>query len=201
MRRFARAWWVGAVCLAVTLAGCVHSGPVRTADSPFAACPAPVTAATTATAKAAGGGGEAAPATHLPDVSLPCFTGGTPVRLAGLGRPAVLNLWASYCAPCRQELPAFQQFSALAGNRLDVLGVITNDTDSKAASLAQDLKVSFPAVTDPQGSLLRAMGQNALPITLFVAADGRVVHLDRSGQLDLATLQGLTKRYLGVSVG
>jgi thiol-disulfide isomerase/thioredoxin len=146
-------------------------------------------------------GGEAPPPTHLPEISLPCFTGGTPVRLAALGRPGVLNLWASYCAPCRAELPAFQQFAALAGNRLAVLGVVTNDTDDKAASLARDLKVSFPAVTDPQGTLLRSMGQNALPVTLFVAADGTVTHVDRSGRLDLPTLEGLARRYLGVSVG
>ena len=110
----------------------------------------------------------------------------------------MVNLWASYCRPCRTELPELQRF-ADATPGVAVIGVATGDQRSAAAWAGQDLGVRFPSVEDPQRRLLSALGRNALPLTLFVDADGVVRHEDASGALTLEKLRRLTARYLDVS--
>jgi thiol-disulfide isomerase/thioredoxin len=136
----------------------------------------------------------------LPDLRLPCFTGGAEVSLGTLRGPAVVNLWASWCQPCRQELPAFQRLAQRAGGRVHVVGVDTADRRDAAQSLAADLGLTFPALLDPDAKLRLALQRNALPLTLFVDGHGRVRYVDASGALDDTTLAGLVKRHLGVAV-
>jgi thiol-disulfide isomerase/thioredoxin len=185
------------VAALMTLAGCGGS-PGGDADNQtdsaaasvasFVACPASGAAAATA----------AAGRQTLPDLSLPCFAGGTTVALRGLGQPTVINLWASWCEPCRAELPELQRLADRAGGAVTVLGVVTNDSRPAAASLAADLGVSFPAVFDGSSELQHSVGPQVLPMTLFVDASGVVRHLDVSGALDLSTLEDLVRRHLGV---
>lgn len=135
----------------------------------------------------------------MPDLTLPCFTGSAPVALARLGRPAVINLWASYCEPCRTELPALQDFADAAGDRVQVLGVVTGDTWAKAAYAGQDFGVRFPSVFDPDRTLLSALGRNALPVSIFVDGSGMVRHIDMSGTLTAQTVRALAAEHLGIT--
>jgi thiol-disulfide isomerase/thioredoxin len=130
-------------------------------------------------------------------VTLPCFTGGEPVALNRLGRPAMINLWASWCWPCRDELPAFQAFADEAGDEVLVLGVVTDDGRNGAASLATDLGVHFPAVFDAHRELQSALGRTVLPVTVLVASDGSVRATDVSGALTLEKLRALATEHLG----
>jgi thiol-disulfide isomerase/thioredoxin len=179
---------VVALTLTVALTGC-GAPEVRTSEapSPFDTCPQ-----------------AAAPPAHgdagmVPSVTLPCFTGGAPVALAGLGRPAVINLWASWCAPCRQELPEFQRLADAANDTVAVIGVVTQDTQTAAASLAEDLGITFPTLFDSAAQLQRSVAPLVLPITLFVDAGGRLRHVHTTGALTLSTLERLTREYLGVT--
>ncbi|MBO4205000.1 TlpA family protein disulfide reductase, partial [Micromonospora echinofusca] len=140
------------------------------------------------------------PAT-LPALDLPCFTDGSTVTLAGLRGPAVVNLWASWCAPCRDELPAFQRLAERTAGTLHVVGVNSRDGREAARSVGLDLGLTFPTLADPQEQLSRQLGRNALPLTLFVDGQGRIRHLDSSGALDDATLTGLVRQHLGVVSG
>jgi thiol-disulfide isomerase/thioredoxin len=135
----------------------------------------------------------------LPDVTLPCFSGGASVRLAHLGRPAVINLWSSTCAPCRHELPEIQRFADATRGRVDVVGVITADDRDSAAAAGTDFGVSFPAVFDPDRRLLIALGRDALPVTVFVTATGTIAHVDMTGALTLPAVTDLAQRFLGVT--
>ena len=186
---------VAAALLAVT-AGCAarSATDVPTAEPPpmpFETCPpAPGPAPSGATAPGA---------QPLPAVTLPCFNGGAPVALAGLGRPAVINLWASWCGPCRTELPELQAFADEMGDRLVVLGVNTNDTRDAAAWAGADFGVSFPSVFDPDRRLQAGLGRMAIPVTLFVDAGGNVTYQDVSGALTVAKLRALTAEHLGIS--
>ena len=146
-------------------------------------------------------GASAAAESLLAGISLPCLTGGEDLELARIGRPAVLNLWASWCGPCRTELPELQHFADTAGDDVVVLGVATNDTEAAAAALAADLGVTFPSVFDPTGEVLRASGQIRLPQTLFVDAAGNVRHVYVGPALTAAGFADLTRTQLGVSVG
>jgi thiol-disulfide isomerase/thioredoxin len=137
----------------------------------------------------------------LPDLTLPCLGAGDAVPLRQLaGTPTVLNLWASWCAPCRAELPAFQQAYAAAGDRLRVLGVATEDAHGPALSLAADAGVHFASVVDDTGKLRRALGRSALPATVLVAADGRVVRVYAGPPLSYDDLRRLVRTELGVAL-
>ena len=135
----------------------------------------------------------------LPPLTLPCFTGGTSVALSKLGKPAVINLWASWCGPCRTELPQLQAFADESGNRVLVLGVVTDDSWSAAADAGHDFGVRFPTVFDPDRQLQRALGRPVMPITVFVSADGSIRAIDTSGALTLEKLRGLARDHLGIS--
>ena len=114
----------------------------------------------------------------LPALSLPCLVPGASVQLDDLGdRPVLVNLWASWCAPCREEMPLLQEAYERAGDRVGFLGVDTEDTPSAAASLLADLDVTYAHVVDQEKQLLTELGAPGLPVTLAVAADGRI--LDR----------------------
>jgi thiol-disulfide isomerase/thioredoxin len=137
----------------------------------------------------------------MPDLTLPSLTGGAPVALARLGRPAVLNLWASWCGPCRTELPEFQRLADASGDRLLVLGVVTGDSKDAASSLAADLGIAFPAVFDPDAKLQRSVAPSVLPATVFVDAHGTIQYVHATSVLNLSTLESLVRDHLGVTVG
>ncbi|WP_444949173.1 TlpA family protein disulfide reductase [Micromonospora ureilytica] len=145
------------------------------------------------TARAAGG-------SALPELTLSCFTGGAPVVLREVAGPAVINVWASWCPPCRKELPAFQRLSERAAGQLQVVGVNSRDSRSGAQSIGEDFGVRFPILVDQGEALQRELKRNAIPLTLFVAADGQVRHIDASGALDDATLAKLVRQHLGLAV-
>ena len=122
----------------------------------------------------------------LPALRLPCLAGGPDVFLDDLGdRPVLVNLWASWCAPCREEMPLIEDAYARSGDRIGFLGVNTEDPRSAAVSLLADLDVTFAHLVDQEGRLLAGLGLPGLPVTLAVAPDGRVI--DRQvGQLSAA---------------
>ncbi|HEV7964681.1 MAG TPA: TlpA disulfide reductase family protein [Actinoplanes sp.] len=149
------------------------------------------------TGPAAGASGAGEP---LPDLALPCFVGGQPVRLAHLGTPAVVNLWASWCQPCRTELPQIQRYAQRAAGRVQVVGVITSDpVRNRPQSVVDDFGLRFPMLYDDKAALQTGVGARLLPMTLFVDAQGRVVYRYNSRPLDEATLAELVQRHLGVT--
>ncbi|MER7334541.1 MULTISPECIES: TlpA disulfide reductase family protein [unclassified Micromonospora] len=164
--------------------------------SPFQDCSAlgtpPASAAPVSTS---GGAGQA-----LPELTLECFTGGAPVALRDLRGPAVVNVWASWCPPCREELPAFQRLSERAAGRLQVIGVNSQDARESAQSIGEDFGIRFPVLFDQGESFKRALNRNAMPLTVFVDGQGRVRHVDTSGALDDARLAELVRQHLGLTV-
>ena len=192
------------VPLLLAVAGCTATAdePERPAPatraerpSPFADC-APLTVVPAAAAPTpAGKAGD-----QLPDLTLNCFTGGAPVNLRDVKGPAVINVWASWCPPCRKELPAFQRLSERADGRFQVIGVNSRDSRGGAQSIGEDYGVGFPMLLDQGDAFQRALVRNAFPLTVLVDADGRIRHTDATGALDDARLAALLQRHLGVKV-
>ncbi len=125
----------------------------------------------------------------LPELALTSLASGVPTTLKQMakGGPMVINLWATWCAPCRAEMPAFAKAQSL---RPDVAFVFANQ--GEAAELAKRFlgTLAIPleaAVLDPNWSLAQAVGTKSLPTTLFVDAQGRIVHT-HVGQLSRAAL-------------
>jgi thiol-disulfide isomerase/thioredoxin len=145
---------------------------------------------------------EAAPAclaqsgsNELPSVSLACFDGGT-VQMRQLPGPMVINLWASWCQPCAQELPALQRLADR--NTVAVIGVATDDTRDAAASRAEGLGVHMPMLLDRDARLRKAIGEANLPVTLFVDANGKVTRYVGPALTD-DKLASLVRERLGVA--
>lgn len=190
--------WGAALVLVLALGAC-GAGPQREAARPDAAPTTAVTAALLAQAALRACPESTAPPGDLPDVTLPCLGGGEPVRLARLGRPTVLNLWASWCRPCATELPAFATVERGTGDRVLFVGVDTADPIDGALRTVIDAGVHFPSVADRQRKVQRQLGLAGLPATVFVRADGSIAHTKLGPVSGAAELQMLVRRHLGVS--
>jgi thiol-disulfide isomerase/thioredoxin len=149
-------------------------------------------------------GQQSTAAAGLPDLALPCLgaaDGEATVPLRRLtGRPLVLNLWASWCPPCREELPAFARLSADAGARLRVVGVASQDVPANSVAYAADAGLPFASLQDRAGDLGRALGRRGLPVTVLVTADGTVARVYQGPPLTDATLRALVRDTLRVDV-
>ncbi len=194
--------------LLVSAAGCTDE-PVAPSPSPFADCAALAAAPPGASSPGAtpaqdagpvpGAGGPAAGV--LPDLSLSCFTGGAPVKLAALRGPALVNVWNTGCGPCRRELPALQRLADRTTGRLHVIGVVSVDPREAAGSFGQDLGLRFANLHDPEMRLQQALGRLLLPLTLLVDAQGRVVATYNGPELTDESLDRLVRdRLPGVMV-
>jgi thiol-disulfide isomerase/thioredoxin len=140
----------------------------------------------------------AAGGTLLAALRLTCLGGGTLDLGRAPGVPTVVNLWGSWCTPCRDELPVVQQLADAAGNRVRVLGVISKDGVPQAESFAEDAQVRFPSAFDGQGRLMTGEGLNALPVTFFLTADGAVAYRQVGPVSSLPQLEQLVADHLGV---
>jgi thiol-disulfide isomerase/thioredoxin len=134
----------------------------------------------------------------LPALRLPCLGGGTLDLGAAPGTPTVVNLWGSWCSPCRDELPVMQQLADAAGGRVRVLGVVSKDGVPQAESFAEDAGLRFPSAFDGQGRLMTAEGLNALPVTFFLTADGAVAYRQVGPVSSVQQLEQLVADHLGV---
>ena len=127
---------------------------------------------------------------ELPRVILACLGPGPAVDTAELaGRPVVLNFWASWCDPCREEMPMLGELDEEVGDRVRFLGVNTKDDPAAAADFLDETGVRFEQLYDPDGELLRQLRTvQGLPVTLVLDADG-AVSLEQIGQIDETTLR------------
>lgn len=88
------------------------------------------------------------------------------------GRPVVLNFWASWCGPCRQETPDLQRFSE-AFSGVHVIGVNQQEQPGQARSFAEEFAVTYPLPLDRTGAVSQGFRVNrGLPVTFFIDASG-----------------------------
>ncbi len=121
------------------------------------------------------------------------------VSLAALaGRPVVLNFWASWCVPCRKELPAFSAVAQRLGSRVAFLGVDHLDGRRGALDLQKEMDLPYPSGYDPDGGVHSAYGFVGMPATVFISPDGRILKR-HTGQLSQAELEQTIQERLGVT--
>lgn len=114
------------------------------------------------------------------------------------GHPLVVNFFGSWCEPCKDEMPAFQEVHADLGRRVAFVGLAVRDSARDARAFAESFGVTFDLGRDPAGALLEAFDAVRMPSTFFVSAAGRVV-ADHGGALTGSELRALVAEHLGVS--
>lgn len=88
------------------------------------------------------------------------------------GYPAVVNVWASWCGPCRFEFPDFQRVAAKRGDEVAFLGLDAEDSDAAAQTFLEELPLPYPSVTDPDAEAKREFGLLGYPATIYFDAQG-----------------------------
>jgi len=114
-----------------------------------------------------------------PDFALKSLAGSN-VRLSELrGEVVMINFWATWCGPCREEMPLlnqiYQQYHAVG---FELLGVNIDDDSNHGADMARTLGVKFPVLFDDGKSVSRLYGVNTMPMTLLIGRDGSVHFVD-----------------------
>lgn len=120
------------------------------------------------------------PAGPLAGIVVPCLGGPGEVDLAAAlaGRPALLNVWASWCGPCRAEIPALDAY-AERPDAISVIGIDVRDVAESALSLLDELGARYPSVVDTSGELWAALEVPlALPTSYVLRADGSLRRVD-----------------------
>lgn len=107
-----------------------------------------------------------------------------------------MNVWASWCAPCVQEMPAFERVHQDVQDRVTFVGLDSADGRDEAKAMAARTGVTYDLLYDPKGGFVAATGAVSLPSTFFVDAAGRVVGA-KTGALDEAALRAKLTELFG----
>lgn len=92
------------------------------------------------------------------------------------GKPLIINVWASWCGPCRSEMGSLERLSRrYGGKQFNIIGISTDDDFNAAASYISQTKITFENYIDSKVFLENMLGANAIPLTILVDAQGRVV--------------------------
>jgi peroxiredoxin len=120
------------------------------------------------------------PAPAAPDFALPARDGGE-VRLSELkGQVVMINFWATWCGPCRQEMPLLQQIHAkYEPLGFTMLGVNVEPDSAAAQNWLKGMPVSFPIVFDRKSEVSSSFGVEAMPSSVLIDREGRVRHVHR----------------------
>lgn len=182
---------IGLLALAaVVLAGCANAGDGTGQSAPEQTA-VQVQGVASCDTLPQGASSDEATSDRLPPLELSCLTPGPSIDLAALGgRPVLVNLWASWCGPCREEMPALQAAHEQYGEQVHFLGVDSKDTTEAAAAFLDDIGVTYPQVVDPEGELLDHLGVPGLPVTVLLDDEGRIA-ATHVGQLDSESIEEL----------
>jgi len=164
------------ISLALTAAACTGGGgPTPTGSLNLGSSPAATNATT-------------APLLPTGRFDLPAMTPEQFRELLGQlkGTPVVVNFWASWCGPCRDEAPGLSAVSRQYGDTVQFLGVDLKDSRSNAQITIRDFAYPYPSVSDPHQEIQRSFGFFGQPVTVFFDRNGNRVKVDQpvAGEVD-----------------
>jgi len=116
----------------------------------------------------------------LREANLHGFTGKNRKFSDYKGKPLIINVWASWCGPCRSEMGSLNRLAQrYGGKQFNVIGISTDDDAAAAAAFIRRSKISFENFLDSHVFLENMLGANTIPLTILVDANGRVLEKAR----------------------
>lgn len=203
-----RALASSAACLAILLGGCSGddqgaddaSAEPSSLDAPAAPTPEPTEALPDLCPPEGDPVAEASEA--LPDLTLNCLGSDATRELRELaGRPMVVNFWASWCGPCKVELPLLARAHREWGGDVAFLGIDVQDASAEAWKSMTAAGIEYPQLEDPKGRTRAPFGwHSGLPLTVFVDARGRMIGTERTAFRTYPEVMAALNRHVGDSL-
>jgi cytochrome c biogenesis protein CcmG, thiol:disulfide interchange protein DsbE len=137
----------------------------------------------------------------LPHLTLHCLDGKSTLDLAGLKGPALINVWYSTCAPCKQEAGYVQQFHAAAKGTVQVLGIDVEPYPDDGLNFAYNLGLKYPSVIDEHDDVRGKLKFSTFPVSYFLDATGHLVGNPQIAPFtSVGEIKAAVKAHLGVTV-
>jgi thiol-disulfide isomerase/thioredoxin len=131
---------------------------------------------------------------------LKCLDDKSTVNIGEIKGPALVNVWGSWCGPCKDEMPIFVDFYSKYKEKVSLIGISVEESDvQNARDFVKLYGMSWPNLNDPDGSTRGTLGMG-VPITLFIDAQGRVVFRKIGVVTTIEELERDTQKYLGVQL-
>ncbi|CAB4673101.1 unannotated protein [freshwater metagenome] len=133
-------------------------------------------------------------------IALGCLDGSPGAPVNALQGPIIINVWGSWCGPCKQELPIFRSFYSKSKEKVQLVGVDVEESSIKAGqSFVLKNGITWPNLYDADGASREYFGMG-VPVTWFISADGTVAYKHIGVFKNEIELISLTSKYLGVKL-
>ena len=131
-------------------------------------------------------------------VEMDCLDQSDGAQLGALRGPMVVNVWGSWCGPCKKEMPVLRAFHDKAKDKLQLIGVDVEEANPEdGQKFVERNGITWPNLYDPDGRSREYFGMG-VPVTWFIAADGSVAHKHIGIINDLDEILTLTEKHLGI---
>lgn len=145
------------------------------------------TVAMTAVLLGSCGGGGSGAAETLPAVEIASLSTGATMQLSDIDGPAVVNLWATWCAPCRAEIPDFEAVHQERGDEVRFVGINIGESADQALEFIDEVGATYDQFSDATGDVATELRATSMPTTVVIDADGAIT-LRKRGPLDRGAL-------------
>ena len=132
------------------------------------------------------------------DVEVFCLGDGSVINIDSLRGPMILNVWGSWCAPCKEEIPFIREFYDKYNEKVQVVGLDVEEPNKEAARpFIESHGVIWPSLFDPDGRTRKLIGMG-VPVTWFIDASGKVIYKKVGAFKDAKEIESLAKQYLNL---
>jgi cytochrome c biogenesis protein CcmG/thiol:disulfide interchange protein DsbE len=133
-------------------------------------------------------------------VVLDCLDGTDGASVDSIKGPAIINVWGSWCGPCKEEMPILRSFYEKAQGKLALIGVDVEEASSEdGRKFVENYGITWPNLYDADGKSRAYFGMG-VPVTWFIAADGNVAYKHIGVIKSEKELISMTSKYLGVKL-
>ena len=138
--------------------------------------------------------------TFVDGIQLDCLDGSTGAQLGALQGPMIINVWGSWCGPCKEEIPILRSFYEKAKDKVALIGVDVEEASVEdGRNFVEENGITWPNLYDSDGRSREYFGMG-VPVTWFIAADGSVAGKKIGVFKNEAELIALADKYLGVQL-